>query len=215
MRKTVWSSVMILFATISAGAQRDYSRFEFGGHFTALGPFDATTSAPADLVLARDEFTNPINAGLGGRFTLNFTSWLALEAEGNVLPRGAEYTGRSRQLFYGMKVGLRKRDFGLFAKARPGYMFFTKSLCDGFGFFNGFYTCLGSYRTNPAFDAGIVVEYYRSKRTFVRLDLGDSIVHFGNINRYQPELGQANHAIKVAGGTTHSTQVSVGLGVRF
>jgi hypothetical protein len=214
-RRLLTATAIVLFATILAYAQRSYSRLELGVHFTALGPVDATTPAPDDLVLESNEFTNAFNAGAGGRITLNLTRWLAVETEGNVLPRGAEYTGRASQLFYGLKVGSRGQAIGVFAKVRPGYMFFEKSLCDEFGFYKGFYTCLGSYRKNPAFNAGVIVEYYRGNRTFLRLDLGDTIVHFGNINRYQPELGAANHAIKVAGGTTHTFQLSLGVGIRL
>jgi hypothetical protein len=180
-----------------------------------MSRFDATDPSAGALALESGEFSHNFNPGFGGRFTFNIVRGLALETESTFMPVQSPYTGHAAQWFYGVKAGRRTERLGIFAKLRPGYMYLSKSHCDGFGLFNGNYTCLGSYNKNPALDLGAVIELYRSRRSVLRFDIGDTIVHFGNISRYQPELGAANKAIHVAGGTTHSLQVGVGVGIRF
>lgn len=209
------ATVVIIASSREAIAQSHNPRFELGSHFTGLTRFDPTDSRAGPLALDSNEFSRALNPGLGGRFTFHITRAIALETEWNLIPAEKEYTGRARQWFYGLKAGKRRESVGVYAKLRPGYMYFTKSYCDGFGLYKGFYTCLGSYKKNPAMDLGMVIEFYRARRSMMRVDIGDTVVHFGHINRYQPELGEANRAIHVAGGTTHSLQVSVGIGIRF
>lgn len=212
---TISSTLLLFLFNQNANAQSDNARFELGAHFTTMSRFDATDPRAGTLALESNEFSHNLNPGIGGRFTFNITRELALETEGTFLPLQSPYTGRASQWFYGLKAGKRTESLGVFAKVRPGYMYLSKSHCDGFGLYEGFYTCLGSYNRNPALDLGVVIELYRSRRSVVRFDIGDTVIHFGNINRYQPELGAANKAIHVAGGTTHSLQVGVGIGIRF
>jgi hypothetical protein len=181
-----------------------------------LSKFDALDRSAGELTEELDEFTNGVNLGLGGRVTVNLTRYLALETEWNALPQSNEYTGRKSQWFYGAKLGLRKNRFGLFAKARPGYMYLGRDFCQSYPPFEENYRCLGTYKKNPAFDVGGVLEFYPKRQTVVRLDVGDTIIHFNHINRYRPELGpEFNVATQVFGGTTHSLQVNLGVGIRF
>jgi hypothetical protein len=197
-------------------AQSDVQRVEIGGHFIMMSKFDAVDRTAGELTEETDEFTLNLNLGLGGRFTVNLTRYLAMETEWNVLPQINEYTGRKSQWFYGAKLGVRKNSYGIFAKARPGYMYMSREYCDDYPVFEGNYKCLGTYKKNPAFDVGGVLEYYPNKRSIVRLDVGDTIVHFNHINRYRPELGpEFNVATQVFGGTTHSLQINLGVGIRF
>ena len=180
------------------------------------GRFDPTDRRAGALGIESNEFSRRLNLGIGGIVSFNITKNIALETEYNFLPQESPYTGKKAEWFYGVKAGIRKERYGIFCKIRPGYMYLEKSLCDGFGTYEGFYTCLGSYRRNPALDVGGVIEFYPRGRSVVRIDIGDSIVHFGHINRYQPELGPAfNIATHVAGGTTHSLQINFGYGIRF
>src|SRR5205823_4151411 len=78
---------------------------------------------------------------------------------------------------FGVKVGARKKNFGVFGKARPGFIHF--SVVPGFacvvfpGPISGL--CPQPAKTNFAFDVGGVVEYYPSKRAVLRFDAGDLI----------------------------------------
>ena len=66
-------------------------------------------------------------SGLGGRFAYNFSKHLALDAEANFFPEAHllnEEFGQKMQGFAGIKAGVRKKRVGVFAKARPGVMWF-------------------------------------------------------------------------------------------
>jgi hypothetical protein len=80
---------------------------------------------------------------------------------------------------FGVKAGIRSRYIGIFSKARPGF----------------FYMSPGKLYIDPqvrlirapeeaqsqlrfAMDLGGIVEIYASKRSFVRIDLGDTMINF-------------------------------------
>ncbi len=105
--------------------------------------------------------------GLNGRFFLNFTPSTALDTE---LTR---YPGKT-SLLVGMKAGKRLQRFGAFGKARAGLWYF------GRGYF--------------AADLGGVLEYYPSRHTAIRIDLGDAILFYGGtalgtVHNFQPGIG--------------------------
>jgi hypothetical protein len=208
--------LILLLMQATVQGQSEVPRVEIGGHFIMMSKFDALDRTAGELTEEADEFTKSPNVGLGGRFTVNLSRYLAMETEWNALPQTNEYTGRKSQWFYGAKLGVRKNSFGIFAKARPGYMYMSKDFCDGYPPFEENYRCLGTYKKNPAFDIGGVLEFYPRQQTIIRLDVGDTIVHFNHINRYRPELGpDFNVATQVFGGTTHSLQIGIGVGIRF
>jgi hypothetical protein len=208
--------LLAYFLQTTAQAQSEVRRLEVGGHFIMMGKFDAIDRSAGELTEEVDEFTKNRNLGVGGRFTVNLTRYLAIETEWNALPQINEYTGRKSQWFYGPKLGIRKNSFGIFAKARPGYMYMGRDFCQSYPPFEENYRCLGTYKKNPAIDVGGVLEFYPKSQAIVRMDIGDTIVHFNHINRYRPELGpDFNVATQVFGGTTHSLQVTIGVGYRF
>src|ERR1044071_2354756 len=166
-------SVLIIFIVqTNAIGQTELPRFEFGGHFTFMSKFDAADQRAGELVEAPNEFTRKLNLGIGTRATLNLTRHISLETEWNALPQENAYSGTKSQWFYGLKVGIHKEKFGLFAKARPGYMYLSKDYCDDYPLFEDNYRCLGTYRKNPAFDIGGVLELYSERRIVVRIDIG-------------------------------------------
>ncbi len=74
-------------------------------------------------------------AGFGGRFTYNVTENFALEAEGNFFPRNDRFNafrtgGRAVEGLFGVKLGKRYKRFGIFAKARPGFISFSQGLAE-------------------------------------------------------------------------------------
>jgi hypothetical protein len=210
--------MLIFFPPTDTNAQDDNKtpRFELGTHFAMMTKFDATHRDAAELTLEPEEFSRNFNLGIGARATFNITRYISLETEWNALPQENEYSGKKSQWFYGLKVGVRKQRFGIFAKARPGYMYFSKDYCDDIPPLRGSYRCLGSLKRNPAIDIGGVLELYTKRQGVVRIDIGDTAVHFNNINRYRQELGPPlNFADQVYGGRTHSLQVNVGIGIKF
>jgi hypothetical protein len=83
----------------------------------------------------------------------------------------------------------------VFGKARPGFIHFSRVL--GFGCFNG--PCPQPRKTVFAFDVGGVFEYYPSRRTVLRFDVGDTIIRHDH-----PFLP-----------TSHTLQMSFGAAFRF
>ena len=186
------------FLVTTAAAQTTDSeppRFEVGGQFSMLN-FDVFDNF-ADR--RRNEF------GGGGRFTVNLNRYIAAEAQVDYFPNqnhvligpiDLKLWGTKTVAVFGAKGGVRNDRFGVFGKARPGFIHFSDVL--GFGcLFSS--PCPQLKKTVFAFDVGGVVEYYPSRRTVLRFDLGDTII------RHDQRLL----------GTSHSLQLSVGAGFRF
>lgn len=134
--------------------------------------------------------------GVGGRFGYYVKSFIALDSEFDSFldDEGNSYAHQGQ---FGVKVGKRTKHFGIFAKARPGFM--TNFAVNG-DFSRG--------RTKFTFDAGGVLEGYVTKHLLLRLDVGDTIIPFGN------DTVDTRRGFQRVG-TTHSLQVSYGLGIRF
>ncbi len=206
--------------------ESDLKKYEVGGHFTMLRRADAHTVSETfrrnDPTLT--EFSPAVlsELGAGGRFTYNFTNNIAIEAEANFFPedkksnfvigvpvRVVEPGGRKFQMVFGPKVGYRKRTFGVFGKLRPGFIrldrfdvvtqvigspVITLVISEtkrGVNFFN--------------IDVGGVFEYYPSRRTVFRVDVGDTIIRY---NAQEPK--DINPSF-----TRHNLQINVGVGFRF
>jgi len=86
----------------------DTPRFEVGGHVYGRGTIGAALT----------------DSGAGGRFTYNLNRYLAIDTELNAsLSVGDENVGfNGVQVFGGLKAGRRFGRFGVFAKARPGFV---------------------------------------------------------------------------------------------
>ena len=219
-----------VFFNIAAGQSDDTSEFkkqEVGIHFTYLRRTDAD---PSSIVFASHfpgaaERLDPdavSEFGLGVRYTFNFTKSFAMEVEGNLFPedkkanpilgvpmRILEPGGRKMQLLAGPKAGFRGKKFGVFGKARLGLIRIDRYDAvvlvgppdDGF-------FVLSEQRNGVGFlnaDIGGVFEYYPSKRTVIRVDVGDSIIHY---RKLPPK--ELNPSI-----TNHNLQTSIGFGFRF
>jgi len=230
-RREILPAIFLLAVTAStASAQQDVSRFELGAQFSLL-----SLNQPSKLV------TDPTNTGFvgfapsnlkrtepgfGGRFTYNLTKSLAFEAEGNLFPR-SEPTGRTPggrvfQGQFGVKAGKRFRRFGIFGKARPGFVGFTKvtKLLSTFNVANApglppF--VVGRFGSGKELyfstDFGAVVEYYASRRIFARFDLGDTVIHYASFSGPGAFLSRA--IITRPPETKHNLQFNAGVGFRF
>jgi hypothetical protein len=162
---------LLLSPVYPVAAQSNEHKFEAGVQFTTLG-------------WSTERFHKDRVKGGGGRFAYNFSSHFALDGEVNFLvPNHTERIRSDHQIqgLFGLKSGIRNDRFGLFGKVRPGFAYLGSSSYEG-------------SRLKTALDVGGIGEYYPSKRTIVRLDVGDTM-----INRFN----------------RHSLQMSIGFGFRF
>jgi hypothetical protein len=206
-------------------------RYEVGVHFTSLSLKPPRPICGSPCILPNDlgPITEP---GLGGRFTLNLTDNIGLEAEGNFytrqhgssrfsflpIPSGHMFQGQ-----FGVKVGQRFGSFGIFGKARPGFVGFTQALqlvstrIETLPAFDNRQVEVGEFRigTTKYFstDVGGVVEFYLSRRLMTRIDLGDTIIWYGEFA--VPGFALSNLIVRRPHETTHNFQFTGGIGFRF
>lgn len=195
MNRTSSSIALALFSTLAFAvvtrAQSDGApRAEVGVQFTS-----ATLIEP----VGTGSDTRP---GFGGRITYNLTDSVALESQVDFFPINAQrfldsYNGgRTTQALFGVKAGKRFERFGIYGKARPGFVRFSRAVTGydrqafplstdpAFPFPIGELSLprLGG-RTEFATDIGGVVEFYPSRRIVTRFDIGDTIVRYGGRTR--------------------------------
>ncbi|HEV7893592.1 MAG TPA: outer membrane beta-barrel protein [Pyrinomonadaceae bacterium] len=198
-------------------------RFEVGVQFSSFAlnlssrDFGFPSFAPFDT-------GNHTEAGFGGRVGYNFTDNFALEAEGNYYPRSSRANsstgGFPVQFQFGPKFGKRYRRFGIFAKARPGLVSFSRVLhqtgTETFDFGGQtfiFPTFEDRRRTYFSADLGGVLEFYPSSRILTRFDFGDTLIHYGR--RDAQGLITTSPPVTIAPSTTHNFQFTAGIGLRF
>ena len=205
-------ALALLVSAGGASAQEtDAPKFEIGVQYSSL-----SVNLPG--------FRGTENAvGVGGRVTYNLTDYFAVEAEGNLFPSDAlrDYTtgGAAQQVQAGAKVGKRWRRFGLFAKARPGFISFSQTLTPTLRQtgLNAFFDYERERKTHFSMDVGGVLEFYPSRRVLVRFDAGDTIIRFGEHDEFVgfPVSGGSSPIGPVASETTHNFQFTAGVGFRF
>mgnify|MGYP003575408304 CR=1 FL=1 len=146
--------------------------------------------------------------GFGGRFTFNLTDNIGLEAEGNYFTRraGPFDGGHMFQGQFGAKLGKRFDRWGVFGKARPGFVGFTEVIAFPFGAqVPG--VIPSDTKLYPSLDLGGVVEFYISPRWMARIDVGDTIIRYGALNGFGFAIRDQQ--------TEHALQLSSGIGFRF
>ena len=221
----------LLFTNSATVAQQPVSKFEIGAQFSLL-----SLQRPSQIVgngidpccdrvvSGAGRRTEP---GVGVRFSYNLTVNIAFEAEGNLFPRkeisGSMPGGRVFQGQFGVKAGKRFRRFGIFGKARPGFIGFTEvnKLISTFtigpaGPLNQVFT-VGKFGTGRevyfSTDLGGVVEFYPSRRIVTRFDVGDTIIRYGIFRQGGVFLSRA--IIERPPETKHNLQFSAGVGFRL
>ncbi|HEV7860781.1 MAG TPA: outer membrane beta-barrel protein, partial [Pyrinomonadaceae bacterium] len=212
---------LLLLAFINVRAQEDdVPKVEVGGQFSSLG---IRKPDVAGLFISATGGQVPTEPGFGGRITYNFNRHFALEAEGNFFPH-KNFTdlgtgGRVLQGQFGVKAGKRFEKFGIFAKARPGFVSFSEALVktgtETFDFGGGVFTfpVFGTRRkTYFSADVGGVIEFYPSRRIVTRFDAGDTIIRYGKLTSPFFFPGQP---VTDTSHTQHNFQVSAGIGFRF
>jgi len=201
-----------------ARAQSDEKKLEIGAQISLLR-VPVLTVSPSNILSSSQE-TVP---GFGGRIGYNASKYVALEAEGNFFLRDRDREGgRKVQGLFGVKAGKRFSQGGLFAKARPGFVRFSRGDYQPGtgGCAQVFPPPIGCFqpvaKTNFAIDLGGVGEVYPSKNTIIRFDAGDTIIRFGD-RRVAASSSTLNGlvVIAVAAETKHNFQASFGFGFRF
>jgi hypothetical protein len=139
--------------------------------------------------------------GFGGRLTYDFNDNFALDGEAAYFPQNPSGNFGQTVALAGLKAGYRSEKVGVFGKVRPGVVHF------GGDFFK---TYNGQSQSHFAVDVGGVLEFYPSQRVVVRVDLGDTIIPFG-----QDTIRGPLPPFITRPGTTHNFQASVGVGFRF
>jgi hypothetical protein len=158
-----------------------------------------------------------VGTGFGGRASYNFTQHVALDAAIAFFPSDTRELinfqdgGNSLEALFGLKAGLRRGKIGYFAKARPGFVRFSKSLTD----FGG--GSLGSQQfiptTHPLLDLGYVMEIYTSTQTMVRFDAGDTLTFIQA--RTLTGVSQQLPTVTAPGDFRHAIELAAGFGFRF
>jgi opacity protein-like surface antigen len=189
MKKEFLYVILILFLqTISTTALAqntiDDHPFEIGGQLTVIDfaplPSISTNSAG---VFRFNRFDRSYG-GIGGRFGYNLNNAISIEAEASDF-KFNRFDNRKTQVLAGIKAGFRLENLGIFAKARPGVMYFS-NLQESCSTTDSSFTCVPENRTNFAFDLGGVIEYYPSSRTIIRFDAGDTIIHLEQWDQLRP-----------------------------
>ena len=206
---------------LEARAQaHDAPRFEVGAQFSSL-----TIQEPS---FSSEFRTEP---GFGGRFTVNLTDYLAVEAQGDFYPndngRGTEFDGgRTTSGLFGVKAGKRFAHFGVFGKARPGFVRFGRTL-SGFTVpqnnTSQFPFAIPEYRARTEFatDLGGVLEFYPTRRLVTRFDFGDTIIRYRERTLNFPSFNAGTpptvtlFPVTRSGEVLHNFQFSAGIGIRF
>jgi hypothetical protein len=147
------------------------------------------------------------DTSLGARFTYNLTNYLAVEAEGNRFLQTREGGGPNEDLgLFGVRAGIRKKHYGVFAKVRPGYTrFYALGTTPGPNSFQQGHTRL-------AVDVGGVFEYYPARHGAIRVDVGDTMINFKNGDFF---YGRLDEPMFVRSGLSHNLQISIGFALRF
>ena len=146
-------------------------------------------------------------SGLGVNFAYNLTRGVAFASTLNFIPgqRGAQ---PMMQGLFGFRMGPRWQHFGVFAKARPGFIYYENAFpVQG--------ETATSSLTRFATDLGGVVEYYPQRNSTLRFDVGTTLVRYltNHPDPHSYELGTAlsNQYIVTQG----NFQVSTSYTVRF
>lgn len=186
IKNFIYLIIILPIFSFNLSAQTNEHRFEIGGLVTGINLNKAVGEHPV---------------GIGGRFGYNFTKNVAFDGEIDYFPQNPSGNFGETLALAGVKVGVHKEKFGVFAKVRPGVIKF------GGDFFRAYND---KQLTNFAVDVGGVVEYYPNKRLILRFDVGDTIIPFGGKTINQP---LPPYTFKP--GTTHNIQTGFGIGFRF
>ena len=109
-------------------------------------------------------------SGLGVNFDYNFTRGIGFDSTLNFIP-GQQGTQPMMEGLFGVRMGARFEHFGVFAKVRPGFIYYENAFpIQG-------ETATASL-TRFATDVGGIVEYYPERNSTLRFDVGTTLVRY-------------------------------------
>jgi len=122
-------------------------------------------------------------SGLGGNFVYNFTRGIGFDSTLNFIP-GQQGSQPMMEGLFGVRMGARFDKFGIFAKVRPGFIYYN----DAFPIQGETHTA--SF-TRFAADVGGIVEYYPDRNSTLRFDVGTTLVRYltNHPDPHQYQLG--------------------------
>jgi hypothetical protein len=127
---------------------------------------------------------------------------------------GPQSGGRVTEGLFGVKAGKRFSRFGIYGKARPGFLSFDNVLLSS-NLTNGSSFDFQTGRiTHFAADVGGVLEFYPSRRTILRFDLGDTIARYGK-QTLTFTNGSSVQTFTNPASTIYSLQFNSGFAFRF
>src|SRR5262245_13920595 len=200
--RSIWLIVVLMVPEI-VSAQETEPRYELGGLVTYTFLKEIGT---------RDVGVGTDAGGFGGRLVYRAHPWFDLESEINFLPGNPGTSGNHVQGFFGVKAGKRWERVGIFLKARPGFIHFSR---DPFGVFKpgrSFFSREAATSTEPCIDLGGVFEYYMANGFILRFDLGQNVIHYA---RRTVRTSDFVPPYEAGGFTTRNWQSSFGIGFRF
>jgi hypothetical protein len=209
--------------TVSAQADDDVPRFEVGPQFTLLSINRPTPLFNCCIIVTPDFDDSIWKAGVGGRMTYNFTKHIAADAAVNFFPESTVdlfvFRGRPEGKVYqgqfGIKAGQRFKKVGVFGKARPGFVGYTEvnQLVSSNPIPFNFNDFRVERETYFSMDVGGVVEFYPSRNTVLRVDVGDTMIRYGAFRT--PGFFLSQPVLTRPPETRHNLQIVTGFGFRF
>jgi hypothetical protein len=178
-------------------------RFEVGAQFNSLN---------FTWINGVDHSSTELGVGLFASY--NIWQFVYLDASVNSFPKdedtgGPNDGGRILQGFFGTKEGFQVQRFGFFAKVRPGFMNYSRTLT-GVSL-TGPMSFRYARATDFALDVGGVVEYYWTRRALLRFDVGDTLLY----NSPRPFNVDGAVSYPPVPGRRNSLQIGIGFGFRF
>jgi hypothetical protein len=130
------------------------------------------------------------------------------DSEVNFFPTGGGNGGPRVEGLFGAKFGQRGRNWGLFGKIRPGFIYYDRAWSGGE---NAHFTDLSRF----AVDAGGAFEYYPSPQSTIRFDFGSTLVRY--LRDYpNPQISPVGSLISTDYYVTQGNfQFSTGYRIRF
>lgn len=184
-------TISLLVCVSTARAQEKTPKYEIALHYAALY---VTEKSDKD-------------SGIGVRFTYNLNDYLGLEAETTSYQQVREGGGNNeRQGLFGLRAGKHNERYGIFAKVRPGVTHFhLLGTTPGPNSFE-------QGHSRFTVDVGGVFEYYPHRNAAIRVDVGDTMVHFKPGDFFFERLDQP---MFVQRRLSHNFQLNVGFAFRF
>lgn len=213
---------IVSVCTATSAQDNEAPKFEAGVQFTLLTVNQPTPGFFCCFFMPPNNSNSYWKSGIGGRLTYNFNEFLAAEATVNYFPDSrldpivfrARPEGKIYQGQFGAKAGKRFTRVGIFAKARPGFVGYTEvnQLVDSTPPVT--FTSFGVEReTYFSMDVGGVVEFYPSRNTVMRIDVGDTLIRYGTFRI--PGFTRTQFVFERAPETRHNFQLVTGFGFRF